>query len=157
MSTMTDAASVMVRSELLGEFEVTPEQVIDFNKGLPGFPERLRYALVAAGRDGVYWLQSLEYSALSFLLLDPFQFFPGFSLDLTSEDFARLGTEDPAEFIVLSIVTLGAQPDHGATANLRAPILVNVRDRTAHQSIRADGNFGVREPIESGAFAGAAA
>jgi flagellar assembly factor FliW len=52
-------------------------------------------------------------------------------------------------------VTLGAHPGQSATANLRAPLLVNLRSRSAFQSIRADGNFGVREPLESAALDGA--
>ena len=149
------ARTVMVRSELLGEFDVNEDQVITFTRGIPGFPEGNQYALVATGRNGVFWLQSLDFTALSFLLIDPFLFFPGhYFLDLSAEDLARVGTTDPTELVVLSIVTLGAQPDQGPTANLRAPLLVNLRSRTAFQSIRADGDFGVREPLESAAFAG---
>jgi flagellar assembly factor FliW len=156
MIATTEGRTIVVRSELLGEFDVSEDQLITFTRGLPGFPEGNRYALMPTGRDGVFWLQSLDFTALSFLLVDPFQFFPGtYFLDLTPEDQARIGTTEPAELLVLSIVTLGAHPGQSATANLRAPLLVNLRSRSAFQSIRADGNFGVREPLESAALDGA--
>jgi len=141
-------ATVRVRSELLGDVDVSVDQVITFAHGLPGFPEGRRYGLLPTGREGVFWLQSLDFSALSFLLIDPFQFFPAFVIDLSDEDIARLGSSEQSEILVLSIVTLGARLDESATANLRAPILFNLGTRTAYQSIRTDDRFDVREPID---------
>jgi flagellar assembly factor FliW len=146
---------ISVRSELLGQLEVSIEQVITFPHGIPGFPEGQKYALLPTGRDGVFWLQSADFSALSFLLVDPFQFFPGYyHIDLSDDDVARLGTTDPSRILFLSIVTLGAEVDQRATANLRAPLLVNLDLRIAHQSIRADEGFGVREVIDPRVLAG---
>ena len=147
---------VQVRSELLGDLEISSEQVITFSNGLPGFPEGNRYALLPTGRTGVYWLQSVDFTALSFLLLDPFLFFPGrFLIDLSDEDMARIGSKEASDILVLSIVTLGSRLNEPATANLRAPILFNMRARTAHQSIRADERFDVREPIDTSEIVGA--
>lgn len=138
-----------VRSELLGQLEVPAEQVVTFQYGIPGFPEGNLYALLPTGREGVFWLQSADFSALSFLLVDPFQFFPGYyQIDLSDEDIARLGTSEASEILVLSIVTLGAELDQSATANLRAPLLFNMKTRTAHQSIRPEEGFGVREILD---------
>ena len=61
-------ATHSVASELLGALHVAPDAVIDFAGGLLGFPECHRFALVPAGREGLFWLQSLDYSALTFLL-----------------------------------------------------------------------------------------
>jgi flagellar assembly factor FliW len=144
---------VHIRSELLGDLQVAPDQLVTFQDGLPGFPEGRAFALLPTGRTGVFWLQSADFSALSFLLIDPFQFFPGyFQIDLSAEDIARLGTSEPGEILVLAIVTLGAKLDENATANLRAPLLFNMGARTAHQSIRAEEGFGVREVIDLNAL-----
>lgn len=157
-ATTTIEQVLTVRSELLGDLEVGEDQVYTFGHGLPGFPEGRRFALLPTGRDGVYWLQSVDFTALSFLLIDPFQFFPGhFQIDLTDEDVARLGTSDPARILVLAIITLGAALDQVATANLRAPILLNLGDHSAHQSIRAHEGYGVREAIDATALVGQSA
>ena len=151
-------ATVRVRSELLGELDVSVDQVITFAHGLPGFPEGRQYGLLPTGREGVFWLQSLDFTALSFLLIDPFRFFPNdFVIDLSDEDIARLGSSEESEILVLAIVTLGARLDESATANLRAPILFNLKSRTAYQSIRADDRFNVREPIDPNAIVGQSA
>lgn len=153
MSSSPDA--MVVRSELLGELTVTADQVVSFAHGIPGFPEGRDFALLPTGRTGVFWLQSVNFSALSFLLVDPFQYFPGyFQIDLSDEDIARVGTREASEILVLCIVTLGGRLDESATANLRAPILFNMKARTAHQSIRAEEGFGVREVIDAEALVG---
>lgn len=140
---------LMVKSELLGDLEVSADRMVHFPFGIPGFPEGHAYALLPTGREGVFWLQSADFSALSFLLIDPFQYFPGYyQIDLSDEDVARLGTKDAANILVLSILTIGKVPGRNATANLRAPLLFNLATRTAHQSIRPDEGFGVREEID---------
>jgi flagellar assembly factor FliW len=156
IATQSDT-TVRVRSELLGDLDVSVDQVITFAHGLPGFPEGRQYGLLPTGRDGVFWLQSLDFSALSFLMIDPFHFFPSFVIDLSDEDIARLGSSEQSEILVLTIVTLGARLDESATANLRAPILFNLKARTAYQSIRSDDRFNVREPIDPSAIVGPSA
>ncbi len=146
--------TVRVRSELLGDLDVNADQVITFANGLPGFPEGRQYGLLPTGREGVFWLQSLDFTALSFLLIDPFQFFPDFVIDLSDEEIARIDSREQSEILVLTIVTLGARLDESATANLRAPILFNLKARTAFQSIRADDRFDVRQPIDPSAIVG---
>jgi flagellar assembly factor FliW len=144
-----------IRSELFGELDVPAEQMIRFPFGIPGFPEGRDYALLPTGREGVFWLQSADFSALSFLLVDPFHFFPGYyQIDLSDEDVARLGTREASQILVLSIVTLASGQDQNATANLRAPLLFNLSARTAHQSIRPDEGFGVREVIDPAKIVG---
>ena len=46
-----------------------------------GLSRLSRFALLP-GKPGVYWLQSLEHPALTFLLADPFIWVDGFELDL---------------------------------------------------------------------------
>ena len=96
----------------------------------------------------MYWLQSTDVPALAFFLVDPFQYFPGFHIDLTPDDLSRIGTSDPNELLVLSIVTLAGREGGTATANLRAPLLVNLEARQALQSIRPDEGFGVQEALD---------
>lgn len=136
-----------VASDLLGPLTVPRAELVRFPGGLYGFPECRTFVLAPAARDGLFWLQSAEYSALSFLLVDPFAQFPAYHIDLDDVDITRLGTNDPQHLLVLAIVTMPARADEPCTANLHAPILFNMRDRHAHQSIRGDEGHGIREPF----------
>ncbi len=141
--------TLMVKSDLLGEFAVTPDQTVRFSTGIPGFPEARSWVLLATDREDVFWLQSTDFSPLTLLLVDPFRFFPAaYQIDLTEEDLARLGTRDASAILVLVVVTLGSGPQQPSTANLRAPVLFNLVDRSAFQSIRREDGLNTREVID---------
>src|SRR5581483_11210409 len=108
-----------VRSDLLGDLEVRSSDVFAFPKGMLGFPECRRFALLRGARDGLYWLQSLEYSALVFLLVDPFTVMSNYAVDVEPWQVADLGKADPSDLGVLAIVTLPSQRGDLATVNLQ--------------------------------------
>jgi flagellar assembly factor FliW len=142
-STLPLTNDFLVHSDLLGTFSIRPESAIDFPKGLLGFPECRRFALVQAGTDTVYWLQSLDHSSVVFLLVDPFSHFADYAVDIAPAELLELGAPSAADMAVLVIVTLPTE--HGRpTANLQGPIAVNLRARTAKQVICADADYGVR-------------
>jgi flagellar assembly factor FliW len=144
MGTMID-----VSSELLGTLTVPADELYTFPTGLFGFAECRRFVLVDTGRAGVYWLQSAEVPGLAFLLADPFQHHPGYAVDFPDADLARIDVRSADELLVLAIVTL-AEPPRPCTANLQAPLALNVRTRRARQVVLADERYGVRAPITLG-------
>jgi flagellar assembly factor FliW len=111
-----------------------------------GCPECRGFALLPAEREGFFWLQSTEHSSLAFLLVDPFIYFEGYTVDLTGQVLQRLDTNDPASVNVFAIVTLpGATGD--ATANLQGPVVLNVAKRQGFQAVLQDSEYGTRERI----------
>jgi flagellar assembly factor FliW len=143
----TPGPRTRVESEILGPIEVADEQRFSFPQGLYGFPDCREFVLAAAPRTGLYWLQSVDYAALAFLLADPFVHCTHFHIDLDDADAHRLGSSDPQDILVLAIVTMPERRGEPCTVNLHAPILFNLRARHAHQSIRADDGFNIREPL----------
>jgi flagellar assembly factor FliW len=137
-----------VRSDLLGDLEVRATDVFTFPKGVLGFPECRRFALLRGARDGLYWLQSLDYPALAFLLMDPFTVMTNYTVDIEPWQVVDLGGAEPSDIGVLAIVTLPSQRGEPATANLQAPLAFNFRTRRAKQIIRADESHGVRCPVD---------
>jgi flagellar assembly factor FliW len=150
---LVSAENFAISSELLGPLSVRAADVVTFASGLLGFPECRRFALLpgAAAMDGTYWLQSLEYPALAFLLIDPFVFFPDYSVDVAQGDAAdldRTGASGPADMALLAIVTLPASAAGRPTANLQGPIVLNLRTRRGKQLVCADTDQGVRCPFD---------
>jgi flagellar assembly factor FliW len=141
METMID-----VHSELLGTLTVPADELYTFATGLFGFADCRRFVLVDAGREGLFWLQSVEVAGLAFLLADPFLRHPGYAVDFPDADLAHIDVTSADELLVLVIVTL-AEPPRPCTANLQAPLALNVRARRARQVVLADERYGVRAPI----------
>jgi flagellar assembly factor FliW len=138
---------VAVRSALLGDLVLPASQVFAFEHGILGFPEARSFALVPARQNGVFWLQSLDFEALTFLLVDPFPLVNGYVLELGSPELGRIGPRSPAEVLVLTILTLARDPGQPATANLQGPLVLDLGRRTGRQVVLQDSSFGVRHPV----------
>ena len=124
---------------------------IRFQDGLLGFPETTEYSLSPGPADGLFWLDGSVESGPRFLLADPFVFFEGFELDLSSDQAARIGADDATQVGVLAI----AVPSRGGewTANLQGPLVINVEKAIGAQLVRP-GEASVRcafSPLLAGA------
>ena len=111
-------------------------------------PDAHRFVLIPAERPGVYWLQSVEFSALTFLLADPFEWAQDYSVELADDEMGSLAPADPSDLAVLGIITLPARPDELPTMNLQGPLAFNVRKRTGRQLVLQDDEYGVRFPVD---------
>jgi flagellar assembly factor FliW len=138
---------VTVDSDLLGTLSVPARGIFTFPAGMFGFPECRRFALVSAGREGLFWLQSLQHSALTFLLADPFPHVPGYGVELGPADRVELQARTVGEVAVLCIVTLPRRKDEQPTMNLRGPLAINVGARVGRQLVLEEGRWDVRAPL----------
>lgn len=120
---------------------------VEFPRGLIGMPESRSFLLSRAAAPGTFWLESVDYERLAFLLVDPFPFFDGYSVELEDARLRDVIADDPADVAVLAIVTLPAEPDGVCTANLQAPLAINLRTGLARQILLERSDFGVRCPL----------
>lgn len=142
-------APLSVPSEVLGPLTVAPADVLTFEHGVLGFPACQRFVLLPAGRPALYWLQSVEHAALTFLLVDPFALVPGYALDLaTVEGGEALADASPADVIALAILTLPATRAELPTANLQGPLVLDLRSRRGRQVVVTAGAYGLRHPVD---------
>lgn len=135
-------STVTIVSDILGSLTVDPSAVLTFPKGLLGFPECRSFVLLPSERANVYWLQSVEYTSLAFLLVDPFVFFEGYTLDLGVTDLHALS---PDGLSVLAIVTLPGEPGELPTANLQGPVVIHTQCGEGTQVVLSDSSYGIRE------------
>ena len=139
--------TITVASDLLGAIELPADALYTFAAGLYGFEAARRFALVPAGREGLFWLQSAEERGLVFLLADPFHWYPDYAADLPDAELAALGRTGDGPVGVLAIVTLSGQPGEAASVNLRAPVVLEPTHRQGRQLVLRDEGLGVREPL----------
>jgi flagellar assembly factor FliW len=145
---MTDP-TLTIPSEVLGPVTVAPADVITFEHGVLGFPACRQFVLLPAGREGLYWLQSAEHSALTFLLADPFTLVPGYTLDLgATEGGEALAGASPPDVVALVILTLPATRAEPPTANLQGPVVIDLRTRQGRQVVVTSGEYDLRHPVD---------
>jgi flagellar assembly factor FliW len=128
-----------------GKISFEPESELEFPGGLPGFDSRKRFVAVRfVESDPLIYLQSLEDPDLCFITMPILAVDPGYKLKMNGEDLDRLGlspARQPAIGEDVLCLTVISVQETGPTANLMAPIVVNLRNRKAVQSVPAESDY----------------
>jgi flagellar assembly factor FliW len=139
-------------SEHFGVLRYQPDQVITFPEGLPAFEDEREFLLIERPSTApVVFLQSLRRPGLAFITLPAGFVEPPFQLEAAPEDLQALDL--PAgtlpvpgpQLLCLAIVTVadGKSP----TANLMAPVVINLRNRLARQIIVCGSPYSHQHPL----------
>ncbi|MFP3960270.1 MAG: flagellar assembly protein FliW, partial [Spirochaetaceae bacterium] len=113
-----------IETKAYGSVSVSEKQLMDFPDGLYGFEQYRKYALLDAHRRPFYWLQSLDEVAVAFVLINPYVFRPDFVLDISDDDYEKIGSPKEEDVLVFAVVTIPAEGG-GITANLQGPLVIN--------------------------------
>jgi flagellar assembly factor FliW len=125
-----------------------PMQVLVFAEPLPGFPGLRDYVLVPVDASGlVFWLQSVAPAGPRFLAVPAAVFFPDYTPCLPGAACVELGLDGVAAAQLLCLVTVLDGDVTTATANLRAPVVVNPLTSQARQVVLPDGRHPIRRPL----------
>jgi flagellar assembly factor FliW len=128
-----------------GTLNVDDDRVIHFPKGLLGFPDHARYALIQTGEENYFfWLQCVDEPNLAFVVTDPSIFFKDYEVPIKEETQAEIGMTDVAYAQVFVICN---KVDEWLTGNLLGPIVVNAQNRTAQQVVLTDKKWTTRQPL----------
>lgn len=136
-----------VQTEQFGELDYEEEAVIVFPRGLPGFEQARRFVLL----DNVEFaplahLQSLETGDLCFLTLPVRTVDPEYETMLAAEDRETLGWRDAGQ-PTLDLALLSADEDCCLSANLLAPIVIDLATRRGVQAVRCDTRYSHRHTL----------
>lgn len=139
-----------INTKVFGEVDIDDEKIICFDKGIIGFPELTRFALMhdAEKTDGggVRWLQSLQEPAFAMPVMDPLTVKKDYNPEVEDELLKPIGELEPDQMLVL--VTLTVPSDiQKMSVNLRAPIVIHTETRKACQVIVDDEQYPVKYPI----------
>ena len=135
-----------------GQLECTEEDIFDFRLGLPGFERETQFVFIERpDRAPLVFMQSLHRADVCFLALPVFVADREYRLSMASEDLSELDLDASREpkigpdVLCLTLLTLveGSDP----TVNLRAPIVVNLRNRKGMQSIQMESSYSFHAPL----------
>ncbi|WP_071461313.1 flagellar assembly protein FliW [Bacillus massilinigeriensis] len=128
-----------------GETEIS--EVIEFEKGIPGFPDEKKFTLLPLSEENIFFaMQSIETPELAFIVSSPFHFFKEYDFKLDEVSVGELGIETEKDVEVYSILTV-EDPFVNTTANLQAPIILNRQSLKAKQVIIHDSTYATKHPI----------
>lgn len=144
-------------TQQFGPIQYALEDVIEFPLGLPAFEQERSFLLIAPSTaKPLVFLQSLGRSELCFVTLPLEVVDPNYQLSVSVEDaqvlslagqnLAAVGPADGVQIRNLAIISL---TDSRPTANLLAPLVINVIAKRGVQAIRLDSLYSHQHPVEA--------
>ena len=142
-----ESGSLVVKSSRFGEIAVPESSVIELPSGIIGFPTHKKFVLIDY-KPPFSWLHSVEDQDLAFVVVDGFQFGDAYGVKPPIGDKDCDITESD-EYALLVLITVSSDPKE-TTANLKAPVFINIRTKKGLQVIYDDPRFSTRFPLWGG-------
>lgn len=134
-----------IQTTRFGLLSIEDERVMTFTRGLLGFPDHSRFALIQTGDDNYFfWLQSVDDPNLAFVVTDPTIFFKDYEVPIREETGAEIAMTDNSTaqtFVICNRV------GDWLTGNLLGPIVVNAANRLATQVVLTEKKWTTRQPL----------
>ncbi|MBM4293826.1 MAG: flagellar assembly protein FliW [Deltaproteobacteria bacterium] len=142
------ASYLTISTRDLGPRQVDEEAVISFPTGLPGFEDYRRFVLLQYPfPTPLVCLQCIDRPEVAFVVTDPVNLVADFKLTPGNSDLPEWRGEDPKDIKVLVILTIPPGCPRDLTANLMAPLVINLRTRRGRQVVVDKGGYSSKHPV----------
>ncbi len=123
---MDAIASKTIKTLHFGEINVEPQHIFHFKEGMLGFENLKEFVLISEEETVPFkWLVSMDEPEIGFPLLSPWH------IDLTYNP----GKDIDAEKVVLFVVVTLDSSKGQMSANMKAPIILDVENQIGEQRI----------------------
>jgi flagellar assembly factor FliW len=134
-----------IRTSRFGVVTVDDQRIITFPRGLLGFPDVRRFALIQAGQGNYFfWLQSVDDANIAFVVTDPSTFFKDYDVAMREETLGDLAFSD-LKFAQVFVIC--NKVGDWLTGNLLGPIIVNSENCLAQQVVLTEKKWTTRQPL----------
>jgi flagellar assembly factor FliW len=142
---MREWSFMEIESSRFGVLSVDDDRIMTFPRGLLGFPEHRRFALIQTGKENYFfWLQSVEDPNLAFVVTDPSTFYKDYDVPVRDETMADL---EFADVKFAQVFVICNKVGDWLTGNLLGPIVVNAATRLALQVVLTEKKWTTRQPL----------
>ena len=139
---------MIIKTTRFGEIDIEESKVIYFPEGLIGFPEDKKFFVIEHKPNSPFmWLQSLTTPELAFVVINPYQVFPGYLKEISREEEDMLKPGDNDTVIIVAIVTIPNGRITESTVNLMGPVVIAPKEKIGKQVILANSGYSHRHPL----------
>jgi len=134
-----------------GQVEIADDMIISMGQGILGFAKLRKYFILDHAPGSPFkWLQSAEDSGVAFVICEPGNFKRDYQISIKwSELTTILNQGDNNELLVALMVAIPEDPTK-MTANLRAPLIINLVNLKAMQYVILDQELPLKFPVLEG-------
>lgn len=152
MTTAQTTTLQRCETRYFGPVEYDDGSVLVFPDGVPAFEEEKHFVAIRQPiNEPLIFLQSLSRPDVCFVTVPVLAACPGYQTRIALEDLDALGLETGQQPVigrdVLCLAILCVEENAPPTANLLAPIVVNLRTRCGRQVIQTDSRYSHQETL----------
>jgi flagellar assembly factor FliW len=139
--------SLLIKTTRFGQVQCQLEDTITFPEGILGFTDLRQFVVLDDPNDEIFaWLQSCENPAVAFPVLEPELFTQNYKIALAKTDLEVLKMNSIEKARTFCIITIPDDPTQ-MSANMKAPLVINVDAKLGRQCVLQDNSLAIREPI----------
>lgn len=138
---------MLIKTKFFGEIEISDKDIIIFEEGIPGFTDMHRFAVINDSTNiAISYMQSLDEKNVCFIIIPPIFIDKDYDIEISESTVEKLEIKAPEDVKLYAIMTL---PDNfkDATVNLKAPIVINIKNNKGIQEILDDERYSIRHRI----------
>ncbi len=134
-----------IETKKFGTVDVNKNAIFNFVSPIIGFNEHKNYTIIDYKPDSPFkWLQSMEDMDLAFPVTLCSFFNIDYQFDIPDEEAQKLDIQNPDDVFVCNIANIPMSNPQGATINMLAPIVINIKNKKAMQLVLKNTDFQVR-------------
>ena len=138
-----------ILSPVHGKITYDEDEIIIFEKSIPGFNDIKRFILKEIEGSSFKLLQSIDDVTVGFVVISPFQVEENYEINLSEEVIKTLEIKEATDVLLYSLVTLNSKVEK-ITVNLKAPVVINVNNKKAEQFIIDKAKYKIKHPLMKG-------
>ena len=137
--------TITLKTTKFGEVEIDKNTIFDFVSPIIGFSDLTKYTIIDYKPESPFkWLQSIEDMDLAFPVTLCSFFNIDYQFDIPDEEAQKLDIQNPDDVFVCNIANIPMSNPQGATINMLAPIVINIKNKKAMQLVLKNTDFQVR-------------
>ncbi|MBQ6773236.1 MAG: flagellar assembly protein FliW [Synergistaceae bacterium] len=140
-------SDMIINTARFGEVSYKEEDVLFFPRGIPAFENNHKWILAGSDDSAIKWLQNIEDGDLALPVTSPDAVRPDYNARIPEDELRLIGSVNPADLALLIVVSIPRDAPWNMTANLRAPILINLKTHKAVQVIALNEEYPIRHII----------
>ena len=130
-----------------GEVSYNEEEVLFFPRGIPAFENMHSWILAGSEDNAVKWLQSIEDGDLALPVTSPDAVQSDYNARIPEDELKLIGSLNTSDLALLIVLSIPEGAAWNMTANLRAPILINIKTHKAVQVIALNEEYPIRHVV----------
>ena len=136
-----------LETERFGEVSYSQEEILSFPRGIPAFETNHSWILIGRDDSAIKWLQSLDDPELALPVTSPDAIQPDYNARIPDDELQLIGSKNYSDLALLIVVSIPEAAPWNMTANLRAPILINLKTHKAVQVIALNEEYPIRHIV----------